>query len=149
VASKLRISLPSLEGVFGSMLAEFCSMANYSTPMRRIHIRFAGGCWSRRQLRNGIRDIPVASKLRISLTSLERILGTVLAEFYSTADYSTTARWIQILFAGGYWVRRQLRNSIKDVPLASKLRISLTSLDGVVGSMLAEFYSMADYSTTA
>jgi len=25
----------------------------------------------------------------------------------------------------------------------------LTSLEGVLGSMLAEFYSMADYSTTA
>jgi len=33
--------------------------------------------------------------------------------------------------------------------MASKLRISLTSLEGVLGSMLAEFYSMADYSTTA
>jgi len=149
VASKPRISLTSLEGVLGSMLAEFYSMADYFTPARRIHIRFAGGCWARRQLRHGIRDVLVASKLRISLTSLERILGSILGEFYSMADYSTTARWIQILFAGGYWVRRQLRNGIKDVPVASKLRISLTSLEGVLGSMLAEFYSMADYSTTA
>jgi len=148
VASKLRISLTSLEGVLGSMLAEFYSMADYSTPARRIPIRFAGGCWARRQLRNGIRDVLVASKLRISLTSLERILGSMLAEFYSMADYSTAAGWIQILFAGGYWVRRQLRNGIKDVSVASKLRISLTSLEGVLGSMLAEFYSMADYSTT-
>jgi len=76
-------------------------------------------------------------------------LDSMLAEFYSMADNSTTARRIQVLFAGGYWSRRQLRNGIKDIPVASKLRISLTSLEGVLGSMLAEFYSMADYSTTA
>jgi len=103
VASKPRISLTSLEGGFGSMLAEFYSMADYSTPARRIHIRFAGGCWARRQLRNGIRDVLVASKLRISLTSLERILGSMLAEFYSIADYSTTTGRIPDSFAGGCW----------------------------------------------
>jgi len=149
VASKPRISLTSLEGVLGSMLVEFSSMADYSTPARQIHIRFAGGCWARRHQRYGIWDVLVASKLWISLTSLERILGSLLAEFSSMADYSTTVRWIQILFAGGYWVHRQLRNGIKDVPVASELRISLTSLEGVLGSILAEFYSMADYSTSA
>jgi len=131
------------------MLAEHYSMADYSTPARRIHIRFAGGCWARRQLRHGIRDVLVASKLRISLTSLKRILSSMLGEFYSMTDYSTTARWIQTLFAGGYWVRCQLRNGIDYVPVVSKLRISLSSVEGVLGSMLAEFYSMADYSTTA
>jgi len=109
----------------------------------------AGGCWARRQLRNGIRDVHVAWKLRISLTSLEGVLDSMLAEFYSMAHYSTTARGIQTRFAGGCWARRQLRNGIKDVPVASKLRISLTSLEGVLGTMLAELYSMADYSTTA
>jgi len=94
-------------------------------------------------------DVLVASKLRISLTSLERVLGSMLAELYSMADYSTTARRIQIRFAGGYWARPQLRNGIKDVLVASKPRISLTSLEGVLCSMLAEFYSIADCSTTA
>jgi len=88
------------------------------------------------------------SKPRISLTSLERTLGSMLVELYSMADYSKTAQRIQILFAGGYRARPQLRNGIKDVPVASKLRISLTSLEGVLGSMLAEFYSIADCSTT-
>jgi len=91
----------------------------------------------------------VASKPRISLTSLERVLGSMLAEFYSMADYSRTARQIQIPFAGRYWARRQLHNGIKDVPVASKPRISLTFLEGVLGSMLGELYSMADHSTTA
>jgi len=91
----------------------------------------------------------VASKLRISLSSLERVLGSMLVELYSMADYSPTARGIQIRFAGGYWARPQLRNSIKDVPVASKPRISLTSLEGVLGSLLAEFYSIADCPTTA
>ena len=85
-----------------SMLAEFDSMADYSTTARRIQTRFAGGCWARRQLRNGIRDFLVASELRISLTSLEGVLGSsMLAEFYSMADLSTTTKRIPILFAGG------------------------------------------------
>jgi len=123
VASELRISLTSLERVLGSMLAECYSMADYSTTARRIQTSFEGGCWARRQLRNGMRDVLVASEPRISLTSLERVLGSMLAECYSMADYSTTARQIQVLFAGGHWVRRQLRNGIKDVPVASKPRI--------------------------
>jgi len=149
VASKLKISLTSLEGVLGSMLAELYSMAEYPTTARRIQIRFAGGCWARRQLHNGIRDVLVASKLRISLTSLEGVLGSMLAEFYSMAAYSRTARRIQIRFEGGCWARRQLRNGIRDVLVASKPRTSVTSLEGVLGSMLAEFYSIADCSTTA
>jgi len=130
------------------MLAEFYSMADYSTTARRIRIQFAGGCWARRQLRNGIKDVSVASKPRISLTALEGGLGSMLAEFYSMADYSTTASRIQIRFAGGCWARRPLRNGMRDVLVASKLRISLTSLERVLGSMLAEFYSIADCSTT-
>jgi len=74
---------------------------------------------------------------------------TKLAELYSIADYSTTARGIQILFAGGYWAQRQLRNGIKDVPVASKPRSSLTSLEGFLGTMLAEIYLIGDSSTTA
>jgi len=91
VASKLRISLTSLEGGLGSMLADLYSMADYSTTTRRIQIRFAGGCWPRRQLRNGIDYVPVASKPRISLSSVEGVFCTMLAEFYSIADSSTTA----------------------------------------------------------
>jgi len=84
------------------MLAELYLMADYSTTARRIQIVFARGYWSRRQLRNGIKDVPVASKPRISLTSLEGVLGSMLAEPYSMADYSTTASRIQIQFSGGY-----------------------------------------------
>ena len=69
-------------------------------------------------------------------------------ELYSMADYSTTASQIPIRFSGGNWARRQLRNDIKDVSVASRLRIWLSSVEGVLGSMLAELYSMADFSTT-
>ena len=72
-----------------------------------------------------------------------------LAELYSKADYSTTAPHIRIPLPGGCWARRQPRNGIRDVTMASKPRISLTSLEGVVGSMLGEFYSMVDYSRSA
>ena len=44
--------------------------------------------------------------------------GSTLAEFYSMADSSTTAAGIPILFAGGCWVRRQLRNGIRYVLVA-------------------------------
>ena len=52
----------------------------------------------------------------------------VQVEFYSMADSFTTGGHIPILFAGGYWARRQLHAGIKYVPVGSKLRISLVSL---------------------
>jgi len=64
------------------------------------------------------------------------------------ADYARTARRIPIPFYGGYWAQCQLHAGINYVPVASKLRISLSSVEGVLGSMLAELYSMADCSTT-
>jgi len=36
----------------------------------------------------------------------------MLAELYSMTHYSTTTERIAILFAGGRWARRQLRNGI-------------------------------------
>ena len=78
-------------------------MEDYSTTARRIQIPFAGGYWGRRQLHNSIRDVVVASKPRTSLTSLEWVLCSMLAEFYLIADYSTAAGRIPILFAGGCW----------------------------------------------
>jgi len=81
-------------------------MADHSTTAGRIPILFEGGYWARRQLRNGIRDVPVASTSRISLTSLEGVLDRIQVELYSIADYSTTAAMILILFEGGCWARR-------------------------------------------
>ena len=46
------------------------------------------------------------------------------------ADSSTTIRGIPILIAGGYWAQRQLHAGIRYVPVASKLRISLASVEG-------------------
>ena len=79
-------------------------MADYSTTVRGIPIRIAGGHWARRQLHAGIRYVPVASKLRISLASVE-VRHSTLAEFYSMADSSTTTAGIPIRFEGGYWAR--------------------------------------------
>jgi len=84
-------------------LAELYSIADYSTTTSRIPDSFAGGCWARRQLRNGGNYVPVASKPRIRLSSVEGVLSTSLAEFYSIADSTTTAGRILILFAGGCW----------------------------------------------
>ena len=72
-------------------------MADYSTTVRGIPIRMAGGCWARRRLHAGIRYVPVASKLRISQASVEGRHST-LAEFYSMADSSITAAGIPILY---------------------------------------------------
>ena len=54
------------------VLGEFYSMADSSTTAGRIPILFAGDYWARRQLHAGIKYIPLASKLRISLASLKR-----------------------------------------------------------------------------
>ena len=45
------------------MLAEFSSMADYSTSVTGIRIRIAGGNWARRQLHAGIRYVPTLSIL--------------------------------------------------------------------------------------
>jgi len=55
--------------------------------------------------------------------------GTKLAEFYSIADYSTTAPQIPILFAGGCWARHQLRNDMRDVPVVSEPMKLLSSVE--------------------
>jgi len=149
VASELRNSLSSVEKIFIVAMAIFYSMADYSTTAGRILLLFAGDRWARRQLSNGIRYVSVASELRNSLSSVERIFIAALAILYSTVDCSTTAGRILILFAGGRWARRQLSNGIRYVSVASKLMNSLSSVEGGLGIKLAIFYSTAVYSTTA
>jgi len=112
-------------------------------------MHFAGGCWARCQLPNGIRYVPVASKSRKSLSSVEGVLGIKLGILYVMADISTTAGRILTLFAGGCWARSQLSNGIGYVSVASKLMKLLSSVEGILGIKLAIFYSMADISTTA
>jgi len=124
------------------------SIADSSTTARPILDVIAGGCWARRQLRGGIRYVSIASRLKKSLSSVEGVLGIKLAIFYSTEDYSTTGGRILILFAGDCWARCQLSNGIRYVSVASELRNSLSSVEGVLDNKLAIFYSMADYSTT-
>jgi len=124
-------------------------MADSSTTTAPILDLIVGGCWARRQLSNGIRYISVASELRNSLSSVEKIFIVALAILYSTADCSTTAGRILILFAGGRWAWRQISNGIRYVSVASKLMNSLSSVEGGLGIKLAIFYSTAVYSTTA
>jgi len=148
VASKPRNLLSFVEGVLGIKLAIFYSTADISTTTRRILYLFAGGCWARRQLPNGIWYISVASELRNSLSSVEGVLGIKLAILYLTADISTTTGRILIPFTGGCWARRQPLNSIGYVSIASKLRNSLSSVESVLGIKLVILYSTADISTT-
>jgi len=49
-------------------------------------------------------------------------------EFYSIADSSTTAGPIPILFPGGCWAPRQLRNGIRYIPTPSKPMKLLSSV---------------------
>ena len=114
------------------------SMADSSTTIRGIPIRFQGEYWARRQLHGGIRYVPVASKLRISLASMEGG-SSMQADFYSIADCSTTVTGIPIRFAGGYWARGQLHAGMRYVPMMS----ILIELQG--GDLQN---SMADSSTT-
>ena len=75
--------------------------------------------------------------------------GGTLAEFYLMADSSAAAARISILFSGDCWAQRQLHAGIRYVSVGSKLRKSLSSMEGVSMLTLAEFYSMADSSPTA
>ena len=92
-------------------------MEDYSTTTARIPILFLGGCWARRLLHAGIWNVSVAPIPMRLLSSVEGV-RVALAEFYSMADSSTTAGRIPILFSGGCWARRQLRNGIRYVPIA-------------------------------
>ena len=97
------------------------SMADSSTTVRGIPIRFAGGYWAQCQLHAGIRYVPTRSIL------MEPQAGDLQ---HSMADSSTTVRGILILFVGGCWARRQLHAGIRYVSVASKPRISLASVEG-------------------
>jgi len=77
------------------------SMADSSTTTAPILNLIAGGYWAGRQLRNGIRYVPVTSKPMKSLSSVQGVSRIKLAIFYSMADISTTNSWILIPFAGG------------------------------------------------
>jgi len=125
------------------------SMADSSTTTAPILDPIAGDCWAQRWLRNGIKDVSVASKLRKSLTLVRVVFIGTLAIPSSMADYSMTTPPILDLIAGGCWARCQLLNGIRDVSVASKLRKSLSSVERIFIVALAILYSMADYSTTA
>jgi len=84
-------------------LVEFYSIAGYSRRTFRIPGSLAGGCCARHQLRNGIDYVPVASKPRISMSSVKGVLATMLADIYSIAHSSTPDGRISILFKGGCW----------------------------------------------
>ena len=97
-------------------------MADISTTVTGIQIRFSGGYWARRQLHAGIKYVSTPS------IPMELQAGDLK---YSMADYSITATWISILLFGDCWARRQLHAGIWYVFIASKLRKSLSSLEGV------------------
>jgi len=122
-------------------------MADSATTTAPILNLIARDCWARRQLSNGMRYVPGASKPRKSLSPVARIIIVAQAIVYSTADYSTTAGWIVNLFTGGCWARRQLSNHIGDVSVSKPMKL-LSSVEGVLGIQMAIFYSMTDYSTT-
>ena len=94
--------LSSVEGILIAIVKLY-SMADSFTTTGHIPNLFTEDCWARRQLHNGIRYVPVASKPRKPLHSVEEVFGSILTEFYSIADSSPTAWRIQVLFAGGCW----------------------------------------------
>ena len=97
------------------------SMADSSTRVRGIPIRFAGGYWAQCQLHADIRYVPTRSILmELQAGNLQNTM----------ADYSTTVSGIPILIAGGCWARRQLHAGITYVSVASNLKILLASVEG-------------------
>jgi len=124
-------------------------MSDKSTTAGWIPIPFPDGCWAQHQLHVGIPYVPVASKLRISLSSVEGVLASIMVELYSMADYSRTAGRIPIPFAGGCWTRCQLRNCIVYVPVASRLRISLSSVEGGLRQHISKKLPFVRYGAVA
>ena len=110
------------------MLADFYSMADYSTTVTGIPIRFAGGYWARRQLHAGKRYVPMRSIL------IELGAGNFQN---SMADSSTTVRGIPNRFAGGCWARRQLHAGIRYVSTRSIPKELHSALKGVPGGAMA------------
>ena len=89
-----------MEGVLGSTLAEFYSMADSSTTTGHIPILFFWrllGSWPATQ-RYKVHAYAIKTHEIVVLCR-----GATLAEFYSIADFSTTAGRISILFPGGCW----------------------------------------------
>jgi len=125
------------------------SMADSSTTTAPILNLIAGHCWARRQLRSGIKDASVALELRKSLPFVRVVFIDTLAIQELDGRFLHNHCSDPESHCGDRWARRQLRNGIRYVPVASKLRKSLSSVEGVLGIKLAIFYSMADYSTTA
>ena len=113
-------------------------MAEFSTTVRGIPIRFSGGYWARCQLHAGIKYVSTRS------ISMELQAGDLTD---SMADYSIMAGQISILYSGDCWARRQLHAGLKYVLIASKLRKSLSSLEGV-SIALVELCSIAHSFTT-
>ena len=94
------------------MLADFYSIADCSTTVRGIPIRFSRGYWAQRQLHAGIRSVPTLSILiELQASDLQN----------SMANISTAVRGIPIRFWGEYWARRQLHAGMKYVPTPSEL----------------------------
>jgi len=54
-------------------------MPDSSTTSSPILDPIAGGCWARRRLRSGIKDVSVASELRKSLTLVRVIFIGIVA----------------------------------------------------------------------
>ena len=120
-------------------------IADYSTTVAGIPILIAGGCWAQCQLHAGIRYVPVASKLRISLALVE-------------GGY----RWYPggILLEGSFLYNRyryfnsDCRRLLGLMPASRRYKVhpyairthEVADLSG--GSTLVEFYSKADSSTT-
>ena len=77
-------------------------MADSSAATGPILDPIAEGCWARRQLRNGIRYVPVASKLIKSLSSVQCVSGIQRVISYSMADISTANRRNLTPFAGAF-----------------------------------------------
>jgi len=121
-------------------------MADYSTTTRQIPILFAGGCWARRQLHASIRYVPVASKLRKSLSSVGGV------DRLHAGGISLDGRLLHDRLTDFNSVCWTLLGS---TPATRRYKVHLCGIktqDIAVhcgGTMLAEFDSMADYSTTA
>jgi len=101
-------------------------MADSSTTSGPILDPIAGGCWARRRLRSGIKDVSVASKLRKSLTLVRVVFIDTLAIPDLDGRFLHNHSSDPGSDCGGLLGSTPASSGIKDVSVASKLRKSLT-----------------------
>jgi len=129
------------------------SLADSSTTTALIRDPIAGGCWARRWLPNGIKDVSMASRLRISLTLVRVVFISTLAirelDGRFLHDRSSDPESDCVRMLGSTLATQRYRGRLSDIKAQEIAVLCGGNLYSNIIVALAILYSMADYSTAA